>query len=234
MEKEQKEAPGGSQREEPGEACRTVQFIKRKSRCKKRQTQANRLRGRRGWGSDAVVLRGGETRRIGSKSAADKFGEHFSCSGVIPGGLEIQGLGKGPPGVLAGGAAEKSVLGCLDFLLTPWAKPRVWAVPIRMAQGVGGSQLHPKEARGCVAREGEDGRELCGGGEREVVSWFVPDLPLLEKPATDLRAQVGVGPWEISAVGRVILRVDSEFYNGISEPIAHDACMTGCPPYLDC
>ena len=26
-----------------------------------------------------------------------------------------------------------------DFLLTPWAKPRVWAVPVRMAQEVGGS-----------------------------------------------------------------------------------------------
>ena len=33
--------------------------------------------------------------------------------GVIPGGLEVQGLEKGPPGVLTGGVAEKSVVcGC--------------------------------------------------------------------------------------------------------------------------
>ena len=42
-----------------------------------------------------------------------------------------------------------------------------------------------KEARGCVAREGEDGGELCGGGEREVISRFVPDLPLLEESAAN-------------------------------------------------
>ena len=70
------------------------------------------------------------------------------------------------------------------------------------------------------------------GGEWEVVSWLVPDLPLLEKSATNLRAQVGVGPWEYEVVGRAALR--SEFCGGVSELIAHDACMTGCPPYLDC
>ena len=42
-----------------------------------------------------------------------------------------------------------------------------------------------KEACGCVARKGEDGGELCGGGEREVISRFVPDLPLLEESAAN-------------------------------------------------
>ena len=54
-----------------------------------------------------------------------------------------------------------------------------------------------KETCSCVAREGEDGRELCGGGEREVVPWFVPDLPLPEELATDLRAEVRVGPRKV-------------------------------------
>ena len=45
-----------------------------------------------------------------------------------------------------------------------------------------------------MAREGEDGRELCGGGERKVVPRFVPDLPLSEELATDLRAEMRVGP----------------------------------------
>ena len=39
--------------------------------------------------------------------------------------------------------------------------------------------------------------------EGEVASWLVPDLPLPEKPATNLRAQVGVGPGEIEAVRKV-------------------------------
>ena len=61
----------------------------------------------------ASVLGRGEARRVGSKSATDKLGLHFDCIGVIPGGFEVQGLGKGPPGVLTGGAAEKSVVcGC--------------------------------------------------------------------------------------------------------------------------
>ena len=34
------------------------------------------------------------------------WGEHFSWSGIILGGLEVQGLGKGPPGILTGGAAK--------------------------------------------------------------------------------------------------------------------------------
>ena len=56
---------------------------------KKRRTQANRLRG---WSRGATVLRGGETRRVGSEGAADELGEHFSCSGAIPGGPKVQGL----------------------------------------------------------------------------------------------------------------------------------------------
>ena len=83
-----------------------------------------------------------------------------------------------------------------------------------------------------MAREGEDGRELCGEGEREVISWFVPDLPLLEKSAADLGAQVGVGPRESEVVGRVAF--GSEFCGSISWLVASDACVTGCPSYLDC
>ena len=63
-----------------------------------------------------------------------------------------------------------------------------------------------------MAREGEDGRELCGGGEREVVSWFTPDLSLLEKSATILGAEVGVESGKIEAIGKVAL---SEFSRGI-------------------
>ena len=67
----------------------------------------------------AIFSRGGETRRIGSEGAANELGKHFSCGGVIPGRLEVQGLGKGPPGILTGRASEKGVFRCLDFLLTP-------------------------------------------------------------------------------------------------------------------
>ena len=35
--------------------CQTVPFIEESNRYKKRRTQANRLRGRRGWGRGAVV-----------------------------------------------------------------------------------------------------------------------------------------------------------------------------------
>ena len=86
----------------------------------------------------AVVLRGGKARRVGSEGALDECSKHLSCSGVIPGGLEVQGLGKGPPSVLTCGAAEQGVFSGLDLLLALWAKPRVWAMPIWMAQEVGG------------------------------------------------------------------------------------------------
>ena len=56
--------------------------------------------------------------------------------------------------------------------------------------GLGSSKLHLEEARCCVAREGEDGKELFGGGEGEAISRYVPDLPLPKKLATDLRAKV--------------------------------------------
>ena len=85
-----------------------------------------------------IVLRGGKARRVGSEGALDECGKHRNCGGVIPGGLEVQGLGEGPPGVLTCGAAEQGVFGGLDFLLAPWAEPRVWAMPIWMAQEVGG------------------------------------------------------------------------------------------------
>ena len=67
--------------------------------------------------------------------------------------LRPRDSGKDPPGVLTGRAAEYGMLSCLDFLLTPWAKPWVLAEPIGVAQEVGGSQLHLKKACGCVSRE---------------------------------------------------------------------------------
>ena len=66
---------------------------------------------------------GGEFWKVGSESGADELGEQFGYSGVIPGGLEVQGLGKGPSGILTGRAAEYSVFGGLDSLLAPWAEP---------------------------------------------------------------------------------------------------------------
>ena len=96
------------QKKDPRKTCQTVQIIGESSRYKKRRTQANRLRGRRhgGWGRGAIVHREGETQTIGSEGAADRFGEHFSCSSVIPGGPEVQGLGKEPPGILTGRAVK--------------------------------------------------------------------------------------------------------------------------------
>ena len=140
------------------------------------------------WGRGAYDLREGKARRVGGKGALDECGEHFGCSGVIPGGLEVQSLGKGLSSILTGGAAEKSMFSGLDILFAPKAEPRFWAVPIGVAQEVGGRQLHLEEACGCVTREGEDGRKLCGGGKGKVVPWFVPSLPFLEELAADLRA----------------------------------------------
>ena len=77
-------------------------------------------------------------RGVGSEGALDKCSEHFSCCGVVPGGLEVQGLGEGPPGMLTGGAADQSVLSSLDFLFAPRAEPRFWPMPTGMAQEVGG------------------------------------------------------------------------------------------------
>ena len=74
----------------------------------------------------------------------------------------------------------------LNPLLALQAEPRFWAVPIGVAQEVGGRQLHLKEACGCVTKEGEGRRNLCGGEKGEVVPWFVPSLPFLEL-AADLR-----------------------------------------------
>ena len=71
----------------------------------------SRLGGRRGWGRGAAVLRGVGP---GNEGAAGELGEHFNCSGVVTGGPEVQGLGKGPPGILTGGVA-------VNFLLAPRA-----------------------------------------------------------------------------------------------------------------
>ena len=88
---------------------------------------------RGGWGWDAYILRGGEARGVGSEGALDECGKHLNCGGVIPGGLEVQGLGKGPPGVLTCGAAEQGVFSGLDLLLTLSIEPRVRAMLVRMA-----------------------------------------------------------------------------------------------------
>ena len=82
-----------------------------------------------------------------------------------------------------------------------------------------------------MAREGEGGRELYGWGEGDAVSWFVPDPPFLEEPSMNLREYVGVGLWEVEAVGRVAL--GSQFCSGIKF-VAHDSCITVCPTNLDC
>ena len=71
----------------------------------------------RGWGT--YVPGGSEARRLGSEGALDERGEHFGRSGVIPGGLEVQGLGEGPSSILTGGAAEYSMLSGFDLLLAP-------------------------------------------------------------------------------------------------------------------
>ena len=75
------------------------------------------------WGWGAYILRGGEARGIGSEGALDECSKHLNCSDVIPGGLEVQGLGKGPPGVLTCGAAEQGVFSGLDLLLAPGQSP---------------------------------------------------------------------------------------------------------------
>ena len=109
------------------------------------------------WEWGAYDLRGGKARRVGGKGALDECGEHVGCSGIIPGGLEVQSLGKGFSNILTGGAAEKSMFSGLNILFAPKAEPRFWAVPIGVAQEVGGRQLHLEEACGCAMREGEDG-----------------------------------------------------------------------------
>ena len=58
-----------------------------------RRTDYEREEGR-GWG--AYILWGGGARMVGSEGALDECSKHLSCGGVIPGGLEVQGLGKGP------------------------------------------------------------------------------------------------------------------------------------------
>ena len=94
-------------------------------------------------------------------------------------------------------AAEQGVFSGLGLLLTPWAEPRFRAMPVWMVQEIGGSKLHLEEACCCMARKGEDGGELCGGREGEVISRYVPDLPLPKKFAADLRAKARVGPGKV-------------------------------------
>ena len=48
-----------------------------------------------------------ESRGVGSEGAADKCSGHLDCSEAIPGGLEVQSLGKGLPGLLTGWAAGR-------------------------------------------------------------------------------------------------------------------------------
>ena len=79
------------------------------------------------------------------------------------------------------------MLNGLNPLLTLQAEPRFWAVPIGVAQEVGGRQLHLKEVCGCVTKEGEGGRKLCGGEKGKVVPCCVPSPPFLEL-AADFRA----------------------------------------------
>ena len=50
-------------------------------------------------GGGASVLGRGEARRIGSEANSARIAVTVAS---IAGGLEVQGLGKGPPGVLGG------------------------------------------------------------------------------------------------------------------------------------
>ena len=56
----------------------------------------------RGLGCGCLSPRGGGSRGAGSEGATDKYA--VKC--VMPGGLEVHGLGKGPSGVLTGRTAE--------------------------------------------------------------------------------------------------------------------------------
>ena len=59
---------------------------------------------------------------VGSEGATDKCDKNFSCCGVMPGGLEVQGLGEGLPGVPTGmfGGLDP---GPLDLLLALREEP---------------------------------------------------------------------------------------------------------------
>ena len=70
----------------------------------KRRTPGEQTMGeKRGAGLRCLHPPGGETRGVGSEGALDECSKHLNCCGVIPGGLEVQGLGKGPPDVLTWG-----------------------------------------------------------------------------------------------------------------------------------
>ena len=69
-------------------------------------------------------------------------------------------------------------------------------------------------------------------GGKGIILRLVPDLPFLEKLATDLGAQVEVGPGEDEAVRGVAL--GSKLCGGVCKFVANDACVIGHPPYLDC
>ena len=64
-------------------------------------------------------------------------------------------------------------------------------MPIGVSQEVGGGQLHLKNA--WLRVEGERKcLKVWWREKREVISWLVPGLPLLEELATDLCAQMRV------------------------------------------
>ena len=93
-----------------------------------------------------------ESREIGSKGAADELGEHFSCSGVIPSGLEVQSLRKGPPGILTGGSGVERAQ------LSRFLSHTAGRVPDLDGASWGGSvgkklPVHLEETCGCVSRE---------------------------------------------------------------------------------
>lgn len=49
---------------------------------------------------------GGGSPAVSSEGVADELTERYGRSGVMPGRLEIQGLGEGPSSILTGGAVE--------------------------------------------------------------------------------------------------------------------------------
>ena len=64
------------------------------------------------------------------------------------------------------------------------------------------------------------------------IFFTVADLSLLDNSATNLRAQLEVGPWEHDAVWSITL--GCELCGSVSELVTNAACMTGFPLCLDC
>ena len=103
-----------------------------------------------GWGY--YCPRGAGGAEVGSEGTLGDCGEHLDCSGVIPGGLEVQDPGKGSSSMLTGGAAA---------LHAQWPRPprTVDSAPVpddANSNGPGGRrQLTPPERDMWLRGEGQ-------------------------------------------------------------------------------